>query len=69
MWDMVSSVQSGNFDLKDNEHPGAEDEDCWWLIRLIRLLGEDPTQSQQILTELLVSRVEICQLWKQWKNL
>lgn len=63
MWDMVSSVQSGNFDLKDNEHPGAEDEDLQFL------LGEDPTQSQQILTELLVSRVEICQLWKQWKNL
>lgn len=32
MWDMVSSVHSGNFDLKDNEHPGAEDEDLQFLL-------------------------------------
>lgn len=55
--------KSGDFDLKDNEHPGAakrfEDED------LQVLLDEDPTQSQQILAEKLnVSRVAICQRLK-----
>jgi [histone H3]-lysine36 N-dimethyltransferase SETMAR len=55
--------KSGNFDLKDNEHPGAakrfEDED------LQVLLDEDSTQSQQILAEKLnVSRVAICQRLK-----
>jgi len=55
--------KSGDFDLKDKEHPGAakrfEDED------LQVLLDEDPTQSQQILAEKLnVSRVAICQRLK-----
>ncbi|XP_067215882.1 uncharacterized protein [Linepithema humile] len=55
--------KSGDFDLKDNEHPDAvkrfEDED------LQVLLDEDPTQSQQILAEKLnVSRVAICQRLK-----
>ena len=52
--------KSGDFDLTDNEHPGAakmfEDEE------LQALLDEDPTQSQQQLAQKLnVTRGAICQ--------
>ena len=52
--------KSGYFDLTDNEHPGAakkfEDEE------LEALLDEDPTQSQQQLTQALnATRGAICQ--------
>ena len=44
--------KSGDFDLTDNEHPGAagkfEDEE------LQALLDEDPTQSQQQLAQTLM---------------
>ena len=55
--------KSGDFDLTDNEHPGAakkfEDEE------LQALLDETPTQSQQQLTQTLnVTRGAICQRLK-----
>ena len=55
--------KSGDFDLTDNEYPGAakkfEDEE------LQALLDKDPTQSQQQLTQTLnVSRGAICQRLK-----
>ena len=55
--------KSGDFDLTDNEHPGAakkfEDEE------LQTLLDEDPTQSQQQLTQTLnVTRAAIYQRLK-----
>ena len=55
--------KSGDFDLTDNEHPGAakmfEDEE------LQTLLDEDPTQSQQQLAQILnVTRGAICQRLK-----
>ena len=55
--------KSRDFDLKDNEHPGAakkfEEEE------LQALLEEDPTQSQQQLAQTLnVTRGAICQRLK-----
>ena len=55
--------ESGDFDLTDNEHPGAakkfEDEE------MQALLDEDPTQSQQQLAQTLnVTRGAICQCLK-----
>ena len=52
--------KSGDFDLTDNEHPGAakkfEDEE------LQAILDEDPTQSQQQLAQtLIVTRGAVCQ--------
>ena len=55
--------KSGDFDLTENEHPGAakkfEDEE------LQALLDEDPTQLQQQLAQTLnVTRGAICQRFK-----
>ena len=60
--------KNGDFDLTDNEHPGAakkfEDEE------LQALLDEDPTQSQQQLAQTLnVTREAICQRLKAMENI